>query len=61
MLVPGHSLEIGEALVVHSIDVGRRLDATVVRNGTPGVYGVRFRHASNAFVVELARRAVDRR
>lgn len=56
VLVPGHSLEIGEQFVLHCVEVDRRVEATVVRNGTPGVYGVRFRHESNDVVVELARR-----
>jgi len=40
--VPGQSLEIGESISIRCTRVGRDFEATVVRNGIPGVYGVRF-------------------
>ncbi|MBK7875999.1 MAG: YidC/Oxa1 family membrane protein insertase [Planctomycetes bacterium] len=43
LLVPGHRLDVGEdvQLVCRMVPAG--VDATIVRNGVPGIYGVRFR------------------
>ena len=39
----GRSLTIGEEVALHASSPAESFEATVVRNGIPGVYGVRFR------------------
>ena len=50
LLVPGHKLELGEDVRLAYAGVQQPLEATVVRNGTPGVYGLRFQAAVELLV-----------
>ena len=43
LVVVGHKLEIGEEIAVQGLRELRPMQATVVRNGTPGHYGLLFR------------------
>lgn len=60
VLVPGHHLEIGEDVQLECDVLGGRIDATVVRNGVPGIYGVRFRAEVGELVATLALRSAAR-
>jgi membrane protein insertase Oxa1/YidC/SpoIIIJ/rhodanese-related sulfurtransferase/phosphohistidine swiveling domain-containing protein len=54
LLVAGHTLEIGEDLELSSAPNATRLQATIIRNGIPGVYGLLFRdHVERARSEEL--------
>jgi phosphohistidine swiveling domain-containing protein len=44
LLVPGGKLEIGERIDLAIQDRAEIVPATVVRNGLPGIYGLRFEH-----------------
>lgn len=52
LLVSGHSLDIGEDLDVSSSTELDSFQATIVRNGTPGAYGLTFRRHVDRDVAE---------
>lgn len=55
-VVPGEQLDVGEDVQVRCVWIDRPIEATIVRNGIPGVYGVRFREPAQDFVEALERR-----
>ena len=60
LLVPGHRLDVGEdvEVVCKSVPIG--LEATIVRNGVPGIYGVRFRRPTAGLALALLERGTTR-
>lgn len=60
LLVPGHRLDVGEdvQLVCRAAPAG--VDATIVRNGVPGIYGVRFRRPVAGLAEALLERGSGR-
>jgi YidC/Oxa1 family membrane protein insertase len=43
LLVPERQLTLGEEVDIDSTEINGLLEATVIRNGLPGIYGLRFR------------------
>jgi phosphoenolpyruvate synthase/pyruvate phosphate dikinase/rhodanese-related sulfurtransferase len=53
LLVAGHTLEVGEDVELCSPDSPGVFAATVVRNGTPGMYGIMFRERIDRALAEV--------
>lgn len=61
VLVPGHRLELGEDVrIVCGGLVGESFDATVVRNGVPGIYGLRVHSEERSMLRALVARGAAR-
>jgi YidC/Oxa1 family membrane protein insertase len=57
LLVAGHTLEIGEDLELQSAATPTPLQATIVRNGVPGIYGLVFRDEVDHANLDAVRRS----
>jgi rhodanese-related sulfurtransferase/membrane protein insertase Oxa1/YidC/SpoIIIJ/phosphohistidine swiveling domain-containing protein len=53
LLVTGHRLEVGEDVELCSPDAPGVFAATIVRNGTPGAYGIMFRERIDRALAEV--------
>jgi phosphohistidine swiveling domain-containing protein len=60
VLLPGHRLEIGEDVRIVCGGLGGSFDATVVRNGVPGVYGLRVHSEERSVLQALVARCAAR-
>ena len=60
LLVSGHKLDVGEKVEITCAETADALGATIVRNGTVGVYGLRFRPSiDRALAKDLGARPGD--